>query len=157
MEIKKTDNKPRMKLSDIQANLDTLKPIHFNLNEKYNFKDINEVLRFATNSSYLVDNTTYIQGRQQCYRQRRRGIADLYRLCKYYFPQTTLEDVVEAVKSIPMQRNYCWTTNQDVFRYYRENYDDDESQYQHTNIKAIKNDPSIRLKTRKRVYIDYDS
>lgn len=149
--------KQRMKLSDIQANLDTLKPIHFNLNEKYNFKDITDILKFATNSSYNINNTTYMGKRKQCPRQRKRGISDLYRLCKYYFPETTLENVVKAIKSTSMQRSYCCTTNQDVFRYYNDKFDDDESHYQYTRVMAVKNDPSIRLKTRKRVYIDYDS
>lgn len=95
-------------LNDIEEDLKTLKPINFKtLN--FNPKSIKDVI------SNLLDNcaATYIGSRIQCEGGRSRGIADIYRLCRYYFPNTTLQEVIKAVEK--RDNSFCCTTNQTVF------------------------------------------
>lgn len=139
----------RMKIEDIQKNLDTLKPLKFS-NDKKEFKNIEEIIRFACQRDFLIDNSTKQGNRLQCSRVKSRGIADLYRICKNYFPNTTLKDVVKTVEKIPMSYHYCHTTNQDVYR----TSDKGDYTIAYTGVDSIKSDPAIRLKNRRRVYIE---
>lgn len=142
----------KMKLKEIQENLDTLKTLKFSKNKSFN--NITEVLDFACINDYHTDNSTMLSNSNkkiQCNSNRMRGISDLYRISKYYFPDTKLDDIVKYIKSRPFQYLYCYTTNQDVFRHTKMNKDDN---YIYGRVVADKNNPSIRLKNRKRVYID---
>lgn len=140
-----------MKLKEIQENLDTLKTLKFSKNKSFN--NITEVLDFACLNDYNTDNSTTFSNSNkiQCPKTRMRGISDLYRICKHYFPNTKLDDILKYIKSKPFQYHYCYTTNQDVFR--RVNSTND-STTTYGQVVADKNNPSIRLKNRKRVYID---
>jgi hypothetical protein len=146
--------KQRMRIEDIQANLDELPPIKFKGNVTY--KTIRGIINKAIDNNYHTDNRTYCSktGRLQCYSHRRRGIADLYRLCKYYIPDVTLQQVVNHMKHRKHTAyGYCFTTNQDVFRH-TEQESHNWSLQTLEPIKCERNDPAIRLKNRKRVYIE---
>lgn len=139
-----------MKIEDIQANLDSLKTLKFKENKE--FKNLREVIDFAIVRDYRVDNSTMYskaKSKIQCL-NKQRGIADLYRIGRHYFPNTKLNDVIEVIKEKPVYYHYCYTTNQDVFLENNEDYSSDYSD----GISSDKRDPSIRLKNRKRVYIE---
>ncbi len=141
-----------MKLKEIQENLDTLKTLKFSENKTFN--NITEVLDFACLSNYHINNSTMLSNSKkkiQCPQGRMRGISDLYRISKHYFPNTQLNDVLDYIKSKPFHHLYCYTTNQDVFRHTPGQKD---STYVYGSTLSDKNNPSIRLKNRKRVYID---
>lgn len=140
--------KTRMKIEDIQANLDTLPTIKF---KDCSYSNIDDILKKILNNNYTIDNSTYYSknNRKQCNQFSSRGIADIYRLCKYYFPETTLKEVVDSLQKRTLNYGYCFTTNQDVFK---DSYKD--NMWKVGNIEADKKDPSIRLKNRKRVYIE---
>lgn len=149
--------KTRMKIEDIQSNLDELPTIRFEKN--ITFTTISSIINHAIDNNYRTDNKTYCSktNRLQCRSSTKRGIADLYRLCKYYIPDVTLKQVVNYMKNRPStQYGYCCTTNQDVFK---NSSIGTMNWSQGTDIESYKcsrNDPSIRLKTRKRVFIEND-
>ena len=59
------------------------------------FKDINEVIRFA-----CIDKKATVFSRDnyyQCGAGRNRSLTDLYSLCKNYFPDVTMKDILEVL------------------------------------------------------------
>lgn len=101
-----------MKLAELELDLQKLKLIKFRIafNENYRPKNIKECIY-----RILAGETTYmaISGNRQCPRFRSRGISDIYRLCKFYFPNITLKTVLTNLKG--KGHTQCLTTNQTVF------------------------------------------
>ncbi len=129
----------KMKIEDIQANLDELPLIKFRGDKKYN--DYEEVLTEAMlgKTTLMVHNNNV-----QCGPHRLRGFADLYRLTRYYFPKTSLKQIIEFAKSeYRCNLSECAETNQTVCYMPTNNY-------QGSKLKDI----TVRLKNRKKVYIE---
>lgn len=84
------------------------------------FNNYQEVLEYATtyNTILQLNPTYYKSGGLQCKCDIGRGISDLWRICKFYFPETTLEDVVTYFKNTDLNYRiqYCGDTNQTVIR-----------------------------------------
>lgn len=133
-----------MKIEEIEKDLKQLSKLRFKHKEKKfkSFKNvINEAIGKIHNYVQTGKPTYYEKGGLQCKEGRRRGIADLYRLSLYYFPNTKLKEVVNyAMKKY--SSSFCHNTNQTVIR---PNYGGKSHSSIHINI---------RLKNRKKVTID---
>jgi len=133
--------KTKMKIEDIEADLDELSLIKLRGNKKYsNFKEVlNDAL--LGKSTIMVHN-----GNTQCGSNRARGFADLYRLTKYYFPKTSLKQIINFVNSeYSCNLQQCYETNQTVCYKIYHNY---------RGNKLKENEIIVRLKNRKKVFIE---
>ncbi len=103
------------KIEEIQKELDThRRQLKFSQEKKFN--NFKEVVDFATLANYTIDNSTkYGSGGFHCRQSAQRGASDIYRLCKTYFPNIKLEQVLKYLNTNTFSKNYCFTTNQDVF------------------------------------------
>ena len=102
--------------------------IKFKNNKEFkNFKEVIEhALQTVKNNEfdYSLPITVYSKSNSlQCKCTIGRGIGDIYRLCKNYFPETKLKDVVDYLENNRKGKRiqYCYTTKQTVFR--KDNYD----------------------------------
>lgn len=75
------------------------------------FKDIVRAMLDDKQSTYYAKNNAL-----QCGWERLRGIADMYRTCLYYFPDTSLKDLYTFLKEQDYVHSFCYTTNQTVYR-----------------------------------------
>lgn len=87
-----------------------------------NFNNFTEVIDHAIlrrHNDINLNPTFYSKSKKlQCICSIGRGIGDLYRLCKNYFPNTTLEEVIMYLKNNKHNKRiqYCGTTKQTVIR-----------------------------------------
>jgi len=124
-------------LEEVEEDLKTLKPIRFKTLD-FNPKTIKNVL-----DNLLINKAaTYsVEGRIQCEGKRSRGVADMYRLCRYYFPEVTLKQVYKALRSRTIGCSFCYTTNQDVYNTsYNANYRSSPAKIRLSNRKAVRID-----------------
>lgn len=66
------------------------------------------------NNSTEIESVHVDTEEQQCQRGRRRSGGDIFRLCKYYYPKCTLEDVLKELDSLLINNgkdNYCLKSN----------------------------------------------
>lgn len=90
--------------------------------EELKFKNYQEVLEYAVMKNSInnrLPTTVYAKsGGIQCQCMIGRGITDLWRICKYYFPNTKLCDVINYFKNNTKNKRiqYCSTTIQTVIR-----------------------------------------
>jgi hypothetical protein len=106
---------------------DLLKLKHFNLKFKgdLKFNSYEEVILYAStkiihpyNNISRLPKTYYENNQLQCECTIGRGISDLWRICKYYFPNVKLQQIIDYID----QNNsiffiqYCNTTLQTVIR-----------------------------------------
>ena len=106
-----------MKIEEIEKELDKLKPLKFSIKKEQpkNYKDC--IDRVIQGEATFMNSDIY----PQCHSNKARGTADIYRTCKFYFPNTKLKDVINYIK--PKAKDFCTTTNQTVFyRYGNNNY-----------------------------------
>lgn len=139
-----------MKLEEIEKDLKKLKPIRFK--KDYKATSLKNVIEDAlrNDSDTICGLSTYhLNNKLQCegsdnYKShvRLRGIADLYRLARNYYPNTKLKEVVNLLKN--RQRQYCTTTHQTV--YYRNPLGNNEPYYP----KEIE----VRLSNKRKVKIE---
>lgn len=98
-----------MKIEEIEKELDKLKPLKFN-NKKALPKSYEECIdRVIQGEATFMNSDIY----PQCHSSKMRGIADIYRTCKHYFPNVKLKNIVQHARKKPHQ--FCCTTNQTVF------------------------------------------
>lgn len=111
-----------MKLKEIEEKLNKLKLIKFKGDIKFN--NIREVLKRACKNCYEDDEITYtITGHYQCGKGKNRGLRDLYRLCKYYFPKLTLKEFLPQTKFL--LHSFCNETYQTVHQYMKDERNSD--------------------------------
>lgn len=131
-----------MKIQEIQTDLERLSKIKFNKKvETDKFKNYKQVIDQAViqgNSTVMDHGKGY-----QCPPGRKRGIADLFRLCKYYFPETKLCDITKYMQNTKFAASFCGTTNQTVYRNANMPY----------SYRGQTKTPYIRLKNRNKVQI----
>lgn len=76
------------------------KPIKFANFNKEHVKSTT-VQEFISNELFqmgFLSNTIYVENLQyQCHKEADRSIGDIYQLCKYYFPETTVIDVIKVL------------------------------------------------------------
>lgn len=131
----------KLKIEEIEKDLQSQKVLKFKT--KSDFKGIKSIIQYACDNG--IDNSTYFEnGRKQCDRNAKRGIADLYRICRYYLPKTELKEVVDTLSKMNISQSYCCTTNQDVYKLYANNVRHYCDRY----------NPRIRLKNFKKVQIE---
>jgi len=97
---------------EVEEHLKTLKPIKFK--GDYEFKNIAEVIKKLL---HKCTDTYSLENKLQCQGYKSRGLCDIYRICKFYIPTCTLEDVYKVVmkKTMLLRSTFCNETNQTVF------------------------------------------
>lgn len=100
---------------DIQNHLDKLISLKFKIDRE--FDSWKNVIKHAINNTYTVNNSTVYStnNKFQCSRNRYRGIADLYRIVHYYFPEVELKTVYDYVRNNQLI-TFCSQTFQNVVR-----------------------------------------
>lgn len=69
------------------------------------------VLAIEGEPTYYADTK-----RLQCESYRSRGFADLYRICKYYYPNLTVKELTTTLNTVSsLHKFFCGDTAQDVF------------------------------------------
>lgn len=116
-----------MKILEIQKELDKLKPLRFSP-KKDKPKSIKECVKRMINgeATYMNSDTS-----PQCQTNRYRGIADMYRLSKHYFPTTQLHTILDYLSN--KKTNFCTTTNQNVYS------------CKFTNYHRVNKSPQVRI------------
>ncbi len=137
----------KISFEDIEKDLEKLGTLKFK--EEKVFKDFKEVIDFAnvrTCTKYvngkfetiITDNSTRHSknNRPQCPNSRSRGLADITRIVKHYFPNVSLKEIYDySIHNFYI--SYCGDTRQDVCKF---------------NCKDARPDlKSIRLSNRKNV------
>ena len=106
-----------MKASKIEKNLRSLPAIRFH--KSYKPANYQEVIQKMGRGLGLYNNQTYYDSNNKtqslggCY----RGISDIYRVVIYYFPETTLKEVINYLLNVKFVcSGYCSTTAQTVIK-----------------------------------------
>jgi hypothetical protein len=123
----------------IQKELDTCKPLRFAKN--YKPKNVEDVVIRACSGfpTYYVES-----GKTQCDSDRLRGIADIYRIAKYYFKDATLKEIRDIIKDTSnINELYCTTTNQTV-HHINHHY---VHKYKHTYIRLKNWRKNVRIES----------
>lgn len=102
-----------MTFEEIENDLNKLSLIRFK--KKYKFNDFKEVIKFALIGEKNTQTYYSKNGTKQCEENKMRGIADLYRLSKNYFPDVKLKDVYEITNKLFCYQGECATTHQSVY------------------------------------------
>lgn len=76
---------------------DTIRSLHYNVSEFLQY--------YITLYSHECNTINSKTNKPQCDYGRRRSLVDLYRVCKYYYPLTTLKEVKEALWTLPFGIN----------------------------------------------------
>jgi len=98
-----------MKIEEIEKELDKLPKLRFNKNKPLP-KNKKEVLnRILQGEATFMNSDRYVQ----CAKYRMRGINNIYRTIKNYFPDTTLKYVLDECYS--RSPTFCDQTNQHVY------------------------------------------
>lgn len=109
--------------SEIQDQLDELPPLRLRGVLKKRSETLEEFLVKFFNKFNDERVTIYVgNSHEQTSTGKRRSLADIYKICKYYYPKVTLEMVQKALvkimkdKSVPRFRSsYCHTINKRVW------------------------------------------
>lgn len=94
-EHNRIDNEEFVKIAGIDNKIqrDLIRYMHANVGEFLLF-----YFTLYNKECVTIDN----KGRTTCTRNKRRSLVDLYRVCKYYFPMTTVKEVKEALWDLPV-------------------------------------------------------
>jgi len=98
-----------MKIELIEEKLNKQKPLKF---KGYVPTNLNDAITKIINGKETF--TDLRKKRPQCSKNRYRGVTDIYKLCKYYFPDTSLRKILANLDK--RYRTYCSTTYQSVYR-----------------------------------------
>lgn len=79
---------------------------------------------------YSKQHTTYHDMRFICDRNRRRSLGDIFLICRCYYPDCTLKEVlgylIELLENSEIYGSYCSTINKYVFHYQTRTYYSDQ-------------------------------
>lgn len=101
-----------MKIEEIEKILDKkYKPLRF--------KGVTPKTYAAAIQLAIDGQATYLNSDKtpQCPKDRMRGVRDIYRICKYYFPEIKLKTVLEKLQ--PQVHSFCNETKQSVYQGYK--------------------------------------
>lgn len=73
--------------------------------------------------------TTYVRGGHHCHKYKYRSLDDVIKLCKYYFPDTTVSNILNTITKMAINKTcifaYCDDIKKSNFRFvsYAGNYE----------------------------------
>ena len=103
------------KIYNLERNNDLLAPLKMDDDEKdyylrfyymvyeNRFPDKTDLEKFIICFIYYYNRlnaTLYLDDKLQCYSDRRRSIGDIYLICKYYYPNITIIDIIKTLSKL---------------------------------------------------------
>src|SRR5690606_5500667 len=113
--IKKMNKKDVIAKEDLEEYYNRCRKIKFKNEDEENYNSLISIFENIYDSDFSLA-TTYTKGGHHCYQGKIRSIDDYIKLCKYYFPDSTLKEIcntmIEYVKNYkkenpPFRLFYC--------------------------------------------------